>query len=124
MLAANDIEFEFLDFYHKLYTKDTKPRFLPTNLDWCPISEQQAAFLETVFTEDEVLLAVNSLGSRKALGPNGFTVEFFKDSWNTMKGDIMAMFRDFFANGIINVALKETYICLIPKKVDAKTGSD
>lgn len=36
----------------------------------------------------------------------------------------MEMFQDFFKNGIINAALNETYICLIPKRRDAKTVHD
>lgn len=77
--------------------------------------------LEQAFTKEEVYKAVSSLGTDKAPGPDGFTIEFFKKAWNIIKSDIMMMFQDFFKNGIINKALNETYICRIPKKVGAKT---
>lgn len=73
--------------------------------------------LEQDFTEEEIHRAVISLGSYKAPGLDGFTAEFLKKSWNIIKSDILVLFQDFFKNGIINSALNETYISLIPEKV-------
>ncbi|XP_026420565.1 uncharacterized protein LOC113316618 [Papaver somniferum] len=35
------------------------------------------------------------MGSNKAPGIDGFTYEFFKSCWNTLKEDIMFLFKDF-----------------------------
>ena len=41
-----------------------------------------------------------------------------------MIADIMRVFQDFFRNRVINGNLNETYICLISKKLDARTVAD
>lgn len=64
------------------------------------------------------------MGSSKSLGTDGFTAEFYKFFWDTMKHDVMAMVLEFFSSGIINASLNETYICLIPKKIDPKSVAD
>lgn len=64
---------------------------------------------------------MNDLGNNKSPGPDGFTIEFFKKSWNTLKGDITGVLNGFFQNVTINTSLNETDICLIPKIVGAKT---
>lgn len=103
---------------------DGNQLFLPTNLDWSPITPSQAADLERPFSEEAIFSAVCFLGSNKSPGPDGFTAEFFKCFWPTIKSDMMLLFNDFFTYGVINVKLNETYTCLIPKKVDSKTVSD
>ena len=113
---------EFVSFYTSLYTKDNALcKFPHDDLDWNPIDQQQAASLEVVFTEEEVGKAIQHLGSDKTLGPNGFTSKKFQKCWNFMRADIMRVFQDFFQNGVINGNLNETYICLISKKLDART---
>lgn len=47
-----------------------------------------------------------------------------KKSWNIIKEDLRKVFQDFFKNSIINASINETYIYLIPKKVDAKRVND
>lgn len=39
---------------------------------------------------------------KKALGPHGFIIEFFKQFWNISKADIMNLFQNFFHNTVIN----------------------
>lgn len=85
---ANLLVLEFIDFYPKLYTKDNNLRFLPTNLDWSLINESQSLYLERDFLVEEVLVALNSLGSTLRV-PMVLLVEFFKNSWNTLKQDII-----------------------------------
>ena len=79
-----------------------------------------AADLECPFSEEEVFLAISSLGANKSPGLDGFTAEFLEFFWTTLKDDIMNMVSDFFDSRIINASLNETYICLIPKKLDAR----
>lgn len=74
--------------------------------------------------EEEVYLALSSLGPNKFPGSDGFAAEFFKFFWPTIKFDMMRLIHDFYTSWIINVKLSETYIFLIPKKVDSKFVSD
>lgn len=43
------------------------------------------------------------------------TREFYKNSWNILKSELIEVF-EFFKNEIINKRCDETYICLIPTK--------
>lgn len=107
-MTAQDIATEFLAFYSSLFTKDGNQRFLPTNLEWSPINSSLAFDLECPFTEEEVYLAVCSLGTSKSLGPSGLIAEFFKFFWSTIKFDMMLLFNEFFTSGVINVKMNET----------------
>ncbi|XP_023518084.1 uncharacterized protein LOC111781628 [Cucurbita pepo subsp. pepo] len=124
LVNKDEIVSEFVSFYTSLYTKDNALCEFPHDLDWSPIDQQQAASLEVAFTEEEVVKAIQNLGSDKTLGPDGFTSEFFQKCWNFMRVDIMRVFHDFFRNGVINGNLNETYIYLISKKLDARTVAD
>lgn len=119
-----DIGAKFLGFYSNLFTKYDKQQFLPTNLDWSTISSFQVADLERPFMEEKAYMAVSFLGTSKSLGPDGLTVEVFKFFWSTIKSDLMRLIHDFYTSGVINVKLNETYIRLIPKKVDSKSVSN
>jgi len=39
--------------------------------------EEEAAWLDTPFEEDEVLGVIQGFNGDKALGPNGFSIDFF-----------------------------------------------
>lgn len=124
LIEDADIETEFVSFYETLYTKKISVRQLPASLSWAPITQLQRDLLEAPFIEAEISFAVKDLETNKTPGPDGFTAEFYKKYWNILKHDILKVFQDFFRKGIINASLNETYICLIPKKMDARTVSD
>lgn len=116
--------FQFLRFFSTLFKKNKGDRFLPTPIEWDPISDLQRNQLELPFTEEEIWIAIKALGSNKSPGPDGYTAEFFKKTWNILKADLLKVFQDFFEKGIINASVNETYICLIPKKIDTRTMGD
>ena len=76
----------------------------------------EAANLEGIFTEEEVLVALKDLNGDKALGPDGFTVVFWQSSWDIVRGEVMGMFTDFFANGKFVCSINSTFLVLIPKE--------
>lgn len=47
------------------------------------------------FTEDEIKMAVFSLGSDKASGPDGFPLLFFQHLWDLLRPDLLTIFEDF-----------------------------
>lgn len=69
--------------------------FFFDHLDWSPINPSQVSDMEHPFTEEEVFSAICSFGTSKSPGPDGFTTEFFKFFWSTIKSD-MILFNDFF----------------------------
>ena len=63
--------------------------------------------------------AVFECDGNKAPGPDEFSMAFFQSQWDTVKTDIMKVFKEFYKSGIINGITNETYICLIPKKLNS-----
>lgn len=55
---------------------------------------------------------------------DGYTLAFYQECWDTVKGDLMKVFNEFFEGGVINGITNETYICLIPKKQHATKVKD
>lgn len=43
---------------------------------------------EEAFSESEIFLALREVNGDKALGPDGFTVGFWQDSWEIIKEDL------------------------------------
>jgi hypothetical protein len=57
----------------------------------------------------------------KALGPDGFTVEFFKACWEVVKNEIYGVVEDSRHSASILKVLNATMITLIPKENEAST---
>ncbi|XP_071713725.1 uncharacterized protein [Rutidosis leptorrhynchoides] len=58
--------------------------------------------LEAEFTEPEIWSAVKDCGSTKAPGPDGFNLTFFKNFWDTIKGDLTEAVCEFWRRGKIS----------------------
>ena len=48
----------------------------------------------------------------------------FQSQWDVVKIDIMKVFEELYRSGIINGITNETYICLIPTKLNSCQGKD
>nr|GEV31559.1 hypothetical protein [Tanacetum cinerariifolium]GEV60443.1 hypothetical protein [Tanacetum cinerariifolium] len=66
-------------------------------------------------TNDEIKEALFSLGVNKALGPDGFSAAFFKETWDIISDDVCKAIKEFFTNGILLKELNHTITALIPK---------
>ena len=93
-------------------------------LDFTKLDEREARSLELPFTGEEVRAALYELNGEKAPGPDGFTVAFWQFSWNTVKREVMAAFKDFFDTGKFVKSLNSTFIVMIPKKEGAEDLKD
>lgn len=62
--------------------------------------------------------------ANKSPGPYGFSAEFYKKCWKTIKGDFMKMLDDFVRFGSLDWRLNCSFITLIPKKEDPCTPKD
>jgi hypothetical protein len=76
-------------------------------------------FLCAVPTDVEVIQALSSLDSSKALGLDGFTALFFKKYWFVVKVEVLGCIRNFFLNHILLQEQNHTHIALIPKQSGA-----
>jgi hypothetical protein len=54
----------------------------------------------------------------KAPGPDGFPIEFYQSFWEVIKGDLMALFREFHNGSLPIYSLNFGTIILIPKSKD------
>ena len=97
---------------------------LTASNNWCPpfpdllfnvIGVDQAAKLEEMFTEEEILAAISGLNGDKAPGPNGFLLAFWSFCWDFMKDEVMGFFREFFEHSQFVKSLNATFLVLIPK---------
>jgi hypothetical protein len=55
----------------------------------------------------------------KAPGPDGFPAEFYQIFWEIIKGDLMALFKDFYEDKLPLFSLNFGTITLLPKQKEA-----
>jgi hypothetical protein len=78
-------------FYESLFTEcyNWRPRL--DNLGFDSLDASEAARLETLFEEREVLEVVKGMNRDKASGLDGFSMAFFQDYWLVINEDIMVV---------------------------------
>jgi Reverse transcriptase (RNA-dependent DNA polymerase) len=62
-----------------------------------------------------------SFDPSKAPGPDDFFFYFYQECWDLISNDFMQLEHAFYNNELDLARINLTYICLIPKKVDAQT---
>eukprot|EP00253_Pinus_taeda_P021359 PITA_21359 len=70
---------------------------------------------------EEVEEAVKSMPNDKAPGPDGFTINFFKACWQTIKTEVWEVVEDSRRSGTILKSINSTFLALIPKEENAQT---
>jgi len=79
------------------------------------ISDLQNQEQDQEITEEDIRLAAFSMQQDKALGPDGFTVAFFRNHWDTIKKDFVRMTKNVFKNFNMGDNTKSSHLALIPK---------
>jgi hypothetical protein len=95
--SNSPIEAEMLDLFNPIITKEDNN------------------FMCSIPSEEEIFEALNSLGSTKAPGPDGFTALFYKKYWSIIKADVLLCIWNFFSNNSLQRGQNHTFIALIPK---------
>jgi hypothetical protein len=85
------------------------------------ISSEANNSLCAIPSEQEIFFVLNSMGSTKAPGPDGFTALFYKKYWHIVKEVVLACIWDFFGNNRLLQDHNHTFIALIPKQLGAST---
>ncbi|XP_058727142.1 uncharacterized protein LOC131598573 [Vicia villosa] len=118
-----ELEEEVLDFYSNLIGQAAPSR---THVDisilrkGSQLTRDHQNILTRPVTEEEILIAVKSLGDNKSPGI-GYTGRFFKASWSLIKSDIVKAVQDFFINNRMHRAVNCAIVTLIPKTKEAKS---
>ena len=69
--------------------------------------------LESPIVEDEVWKAICSCDGDKALGPDGFNLNFFKFNWLVLKEDFIS---DFYEHGYLDECLNTSFVPYFKKQ--------
>ncbi|XP_026409864.1 uncharacterized protein LOC113304960 [Papaver somniferum] len=77
-------------FYASLFTENHKFRPSFDNLNMPVLSVMDSITLEKEFTEVEVKQVFDHFGVKKSPGPDGFTMEFYKQAWEIHDGILIA----------------------------------
>ena len=100
----------------------------PTNLvslsenawsSWGRLDARDNEELLKPFTETEVKKVIFSMKENSALGPDGFSVSFYKHCWELIKSELMLMINDFYMGNLDISRLNYVVITLIPKVKNA-----
>lgn len=86
-------------------------------------SDQQLDIIREVFS-DEITSAMFSIGSKKALGPDGYNAAFFMANWEVVGMDVVSAVKSFFQTGKLLKAWNTTAITFIPKMSNPRTMKD
>ncbi|XP_074283130.1 uncharacterized protein LOC141607675 [Silene latifolia] len=94
----SDIEHAFLNYYKELLgtSLPTTPVHAPTVRTGRLVTPDHHAILLAPITSAEVKNSMFSIASSKSPGPDGYSSQFFKDTWGTVGDDITDAVKDFF----------------------------
>eukprot|EP00253_Pinus_taeda_P008659 PITA_08659 len=85
------------------------------------IKEEHNSKLEQDPTEEEIREATFSMQQDKAPGPDGFSVAFYRQHWETIRKDFVRMVKNAFRKHKLGDFTKSSHIALIPKEANPKS---
>ena len=94
-----------------------RPNF--PNVALLDIGLESTTKIEEPFTEKKVFAALSELNGDKALGLDGFSMDFWQFNWDFLRNDVLGFFREFYEHKKFVRDLNTTFLVLIPKKGDA-----
>lgn len=75
--------------------------------------------LTSLFSKEEVKVAIFQMEHNKAPGPDGFLAEFYQVFWSIIKDDLMSLFLEYHTRELPLYSLNFGTIILLPKCKDA-----
>ena len=123
-MDGQDLQQGIVNAFQSLLTHPGDWRANMEGLIFSKLEDQEAVRVEKPFTENEVFFALRELNGEKAPRPDGYTVAFWQFSWETVKGEVMSIFKDFFVYGKFVKSLNSIFIVMVPKKEGADDFKD
>ncbi|CAL1390193.1 unnamed protein product [Linum trigynum] len=112
------------EFYKNLFLESLQICPFPRTYGSKSLSSSESASLEVSFSEKEIWDCLANSDGTKAPGSDGFTFEFFKKCWSSVKEDILGAFKEFHEIGSLPKCATHSFICLVPKKDDTEEIKD
>ena len=114
---------EIKSFYEKLYSSSNNATNEAFQEFTCSISQHvsvlsqdQCNEIEGVLILDECWAALNSMGTGKSPGEDGFTVEFYRCFFDILGNDLLNSLNAAYENGEMSISQRRGVITLIPKE--------
>lgn len=85
------------------------------------ITEDQNKALMRATTLEEVEEIVKGMNKNKALGPDGYTVEFYQAGWHFLGQEILEVVKESHINQKVWPGLNSTFFTLIPKSANSES---
>ena len=119
LLKHEAMEKELVDHFKKMLTESNQNRQpaidkIISHIPAVITKEQNLALLREISLQ-EVEEVVMNMPRNKAPGPDCFTAEFFKATWNFMGQDILEVVEESRRNRNVYPALNSTFVTLILK---------
>ena len=86
--------------------------------------DQDKSMLTKEVSEEEIKKVLFGMPANKSPGTDGFTTEFFKESWSIVGKDFTVAIQSFFKTGFLPKGVNSTILALIPKKKEANVMKD
>ncbi|XP_074291071.1 uncharacterized protein LOC141617832 [Silene latifolia] len=118
-----DIEETFLQYYKDLLgsSQATTSVHVPTVRTGQLVTQKHYNILLAPVTSAEIKECIFSIPSTKSPGPNGFSSQFYKDSWDTVGDTVTQAIQKFFQTGQLLRQVNTTTLTLIPKVDNPKS---
>lgn len=87
-------------------------------------TEERSVQLIKEVTNEEIKKVLFSMPKDKSPGPDGYTVEFFKEAWQIVGPEFIIAVKSFFAKGFLPKGINTTILALIPKSLAAREMKD
>ncbi|XP_050217744.1 uncharacterized protein LOC126668597 [Mercurialis annua] len=113
--CPSDIKSKIREYYRSLYKEGSHVSFSLNSLPFKVLSNAHSEGLTSVITLEELSLVVMHCDDKKAPGPDGFNMFFYKRAWQILKGDIFRLFQIFQVTGSFPSGLNTAFLILIPK---------
>ncbi|XP_058784295.1 uncharacterized protein LOC131659071 [Vicia villosa] len=110
-----EVKKEVRDHFEGFFKEENHDRAVPKGLDFRSLTKEDREWLERPFSEEEIKTAVWDCDGNKSPGPDGFTLEFFQQCWETLKADVVRYVTDFFDKAKLTKGCISSFITLIPK---------
>lgn len=114
----DEIAFAFVNYYKNLLGSCDSQRSLVSDSvvkRGTIVEDNMHSILTAQFSDAEIKKVMLSIDGNKSPGPDGFTSQFFKDTWEIVGNDICLAVKSFFSSRKLLKQLNASSITLIPK---------